>query len=108
MIDITGVDRVELLRCLHNKTQALGMGVLHDIGRDMTYAEAKTIWEYMSGTKDGAGDADAEVFFDYIYGRPIKVRIFKDILESEDLYDRDTYSGACQDIVDEIKTRPSP
>lgn len=35
-IDITGIDRGELLAALHNGTRPLGMGFLHDLGRSMS------------------------------------------------------------------------
>lgn len=100
MIDISGLDRVEVLRCLYNGTRAVGMGFLHDLGRDMTYAEAAVIW-------DGFGGVDKDVQFDYIRGRPIKVGIQGSSIVREDLYDRDTRPGACADIIMEIRTRPS-
>lgn len=97
-IDITGIDRVELLRCLHNRTTAVGMGRLHDLKRDMTYAEAEEIIRRMTNPEE-------ELEFDYVKGRPIKVLIKGSTLLHEHLFDRDAGKGACEEVVMELKTR---
>ncbi len=100
MIDISGLDKVEILRCLHNNTQARGMGVLHDLGRDMTYEEAKAIFDRHSEREGPQG-----IFFDYVKGRPIKVNFRGNYLDGEHLYDRDAQCRA-EYIILEIQTRP--
>lgn len=85
-VDGVEIDAAALLAALHNNTRAIGMGVLHDLGRPMTQAEAESIL------------ADKKRFnFDYICGRPIKVFAEDDGSIGEHarrLYDRDAGSGA--------------
>ncbi len=94
-INIKGIDKAELLAALHNGTHALGMGVLHDIGRDMTRDEAADILESFGDTNTYR--------FDYVMGRPLKVRFKDDELHNACLYDRDSSPGACQRVVDSLR-----
>lgn len=102
MLDIKGIDKGALIAALYNGTRSLGMGVLHDLRRDMTRDEGNEL----------AGDRNAiggRIRFDYIYGRPIKVVIHVDAdgswreLEREDLYDRDACQGACARAVERAR-----
>jgi hypothetical protein len=94
-IDVSGIDHAALLAALHNGTKPLGLGALHDMGRDMTVEEAQTILDEQNGKFD----------FDYLKGRPLKVWIENDgvTLCRSDLYDRDTRPGACAAIVASLK-----
>lgn len=98
-IDITGIDQAELLAALHNGTNALGMGALHDIGRDMTKGEAQEIVDYATDNAYRPG----RIRFDYVKGRPLKVSFNGDTLEGAALYDRDSSPGACQRVVDSLR-----
>lgn len=98
-IDIKGIDKAELLRCLHNSINSVGMGRLHDLGRDMTYEEAqKVLAHYKREGKE-------EYYFDYICGRPIKMAFIDDIIRNEQLFDEMWGAGAAQKIVNEILER---
>jgi hypothetical protein len=86
-IDIKGVCRAKLLAALHNNTRPQGMGVLRDLGRNMTEQEAQSILDaYPTGFD--------VVWFDYVHGRPVKVGFKGDVLVRADLYDRDAPGGA--------------
>lgn len=90
--NISGIDKAELLAALYNGTKALGMGKHHDLGRDMTVEEAQTVIDSCKGV----------LFFDYLYGRPIKTDIRFDKTNFR-LYDRDTHPGAGDEIVARLR-----
>ena len=94
-IDISGVDRAELLAALYNGTSPLGFGKNHDLGRDMTVEEAKDI----------LGKTEGKFSFDYLLGRPLKMWIDDtepNTLQRPDLYDRDSRLP-CSQIVNRLK-----
>lgn len=91
-IDISGIDRAELLAALYNGTSALGFGKMHDLGRDMTVEEARDILAKTEGAFN----------FDYLLGRPLKMWIEDDKLFRPDLYDRDS-KRRCAEIVQELR-----
>lgn len=86
MIDIKGLDKAAVLMALHNGTQPLGMGFLHNVGR-MTIEQAR---------EDIARQG---MKWDYCHGRPLKVNISGDSFD-ERLYDRDAGPGAAQRAID--------
>lgn len=88
-IDISGIDPGALLAALHNGTRPLGLGRLHDIGRDMTPDEAR------AELKDWPTQSGGRYRFDYFHGRPLKVSFDDKILRGVGLYDRDAGDGAC-------------
>jgi hypothetical protein len=96
-IDVSGIDHGELLAALHNGTCALGMGVLHDLCRDMTAEEAREILR-----KRSVRESDWSV--DYVAGRPIKVAIRDGKLYGARLYDRDAGEGRCAEIVARLRS----
>jgi hypothetical protein len=97
MVDIKGLSKAAVLAALHNGTRALGMGLLHDIGRPMTEEEAQ---EYI--------DADnGSLSFDYVLGRPLKVNISGDEFRSG-LYDRDAGEGRAAEVIKALReSRPA-
>lgn len=80
-IDITGMDKAEVLAKLYNAARAQGMGLLHYDPQPMTADEAQKILD--AGHK----------YFDYLKGRVMKVRLGGDTLDPR-LYDRDNGKGA--------------
>ena len=94
MIDITLLPKAEILKALHDGTQSLGFGELHDLGRDMTIREAEDIIDKY--TKGGYG-----LRFDYVAGRPLKVDIAGDSF-NEELYDRDASPGQAQRVINRL------
>jgi hypothetical protein len=87
-----------LLAALHNGSRAVGMGVVHDIGRDMTRAEAR---EYLA-RRGGSFNLD------YVCGRPIKVYARDGVVSegSAGLYDRDNGPGAFARAFEDALTMP--
>ena len=88
-INISGLDKAEVLRALYNNAKTQGMGILHYTPEDMTRDEAQTIL-------DGG-----QVYFDYLKGRVMKVDLKGSTLWP-DLYDRDNGPGAAQRALDGI------
>lgn len=89
-VDISGMDKAVVLAALHNGTRAIGMGTLHDLGRDITVEEAQTDLDRCNPER---------LYFDYYHGRPLKVDITGDEIPREDLYDRDSRQGACANAI---------
>lgn len=103
MVNITGLDKVVVLAALHNETSALGMGRMHDVGRDMNIDEARSIID-----RNVNHNGDRDLYFDYVAGRPLKVDLTGDEFDPR-LYDRDAGPGAAQRAIDkalEEATRP--
>jgi hypothetical protein len=95
-IDIRGIDKAELLAALHNGTQAVGYGILHDLKRDITVEEARKDWENMQ--RRGFGT------FDYYHGRPLKVSLAGDVMFTF-AYDRDAGPGTAERIIAALRSK---
>ncbi len=104
MIDISGLDKADVLAALYNASQPQGLGILHYDPTPMTPADAM-VHLGIGGTGDDHADsfntlrekgviiARAQTYFDYLNGRVMKVDISKNQLE-ERFYDRDNGQGA--------------
>ena len=108
-IDISNLPKNEVLAALHNGTCAMGMGMLHDIGRDMTADEAAKVlgWgDDISRMVDQDGthiapanyNSDKRLYFDYVQGRPLKSDITGDRWDPS-LYDRDAGNGRGYSVI---------
>jgi hypothetical protein len=83
-IDISKLDKAEVLAALYNNSRPLGLGMLHFYPADMT--------------KDEAGKLLAEDtygYFDYLKGRVMKVDLTGQTLNPR-MYDRDNGEGAAK------------
>ena len=80
MIDISEMNKAEVLAKLYNASRPLGMGLLHFTPEPMGVEEAQQLLE-------------EETYFDYLNGRVMKVDLSKDTLDPW-LYDRDNGQGA--------------
>ena len=106
-ISIKGLDKADVLAALFNGTQVLGMGFLQ-AGRGpsvMTKADAEKVIN--SGQQDNMPPAGAltnrrELYYDYLYGRPLKVDITEDTFE-ERLYDRDAGHGQARRVINTLR-----
>jgi hypothetical protein len=67
-IDITGLDKAELLAALYNNSQVQGMGFLQAEPGTMTASEARRLLE-------------ARTYFDYLKGRVMKIDLSGDTLD---------------------------
>ncbi len=81
-INITGMDKVDILQRLYNKSRLLGLGFLQCDPRPMFREEAEEL------LKEGP-------YFDCIKGRVMKIDLSGDELRT-DLYDRDNGYGAAK------------
>ena len=88
-INIKGLNKAEVLAALYNHAKPQGMGFLHYSQNAMTTKQAEELLD--SGLK----------YFDYLYGRVIKVEISGDYLDPW-LYDRDNGAGAAQGALKQI------
>lgn len=81
MIDISKLDKAEVLITLYNNSKQQGMGFLNPNGRNLLSKEEAT--ELLK----------TQTYFDYLNGRVMKIDLSQDKL-NEWLYDRDNGSGA--------------
>ena len=112
-VDIAGIDKGTLLAELFNHVGVLGLGFLQ-AGRGperMSHNQGREII-----ARAQAGDSEADharmfgqqvvarrpLYFDYLYGRPLKVDLADDQVRS-DLYDRNNGQDALQKIVDGLR-----
>lgn len=84
MLDISKMDKADVLAKLYNAAKPQGMGFLHYTPQDMTREEAQASLEE---TKPWGN------YYDYHKGRVMKVRLSGDTLDPR-LYDRDNGQGA--------------
>ena len=76
MVNIKGIPKEEILAALYNAARVQGLGVLADVSRKpMTVEMAKDLLKEFT-------------YFDYLMGRPLKVDLNGDELDTR-LYDRD-------------------
>ena len=80
-IDISNMDKAEVLSKLFNASRPLGMGHLQNHQEEMTVEEAKQMLD------------SGQHYFDYVRGRVMKISLRKDNLNVA-LYDRDNGPGA--------------
>lgn len=98
-LDISGIDKAELLAALHNNTRALGMGRIHDLKRDLTVEEGRNILRSKEEQLSKLHNFTGEMHFDYLQGRPLKVTFKDATLRGVELYDRDAGAGMCELVV---------
>lgn len=88
MINISGINKAKLLLALHKNSRSQGMSILHE--------RTVTLQECIERLKQ-------DLYVDYFAGRVIKVD-FEGGEINPDLYDRDLGVGACQKVVDSLRT----
>jgi len=89
MIDISGLNKADVLAALYNASKPLGMGFLQYDPKPMDRAEAERLIERGS-------------YVDYVGGRVMKVNLGGDMLDPW-LYDRDNGDGAAARAISRIK-----
>lgn len=88
IIDISKLDKADVLAALYNNSRPLGMGVFHYTPASMTREEAQC---YLKN----------HTYFDYLKGRVMKVDLSGNTLEPR-LYDRDNGRGAAKAAIAEL------
>ena len=71
MIDISGIDKAELLAALVNGARPLGMGFIHDDGKAMTKEDAQE-WINKGRSHDIVPFGHDHLYFDYVKAGPSK------------------------------------
>ena len=91
MVSIKNLPKASVLRALFNATHQQGMGFLNTRGAsDMTPTAAQQLLD------------NGQTYFDYLFGRVMKVDLSNDAFE-ERLFDRDNYLGAAQDAITKLR-----
>jgi hypothetical protein len=94
VIDISGLDKVEVLRALYAKSKVLDMGRLAFVSGDLDYSEAKEILECQRG------------YVDYLKGRVMKVDLSRDTLSTR-MFNRDNGDGAAEAVIKNLREAKS-
>ena len=89
MINIKGLDKAQLLVELYNHSHQQGLGMMQP-SRSLTIEDAKQLLEQTT-------------YFDYLYGKVMKVDLSSDEEFEERLYDRDNGQGMAQSVVDGMR-----
>lgn len=89
-IDISGLNKAEVLAALYNASHPQGMGFVQYDPNPMTLDEAQEILTH-------------QTYFDYLKGRVMKISLEGDILSTGG-YDYDNGPGAAQAAIDAIKS----
>lgn len=83
-IDISGLNKAEVLAALYNASKQQGMGFMHRRGAEPMSKEQ---------AEEELRAAGADPYFDYLHGRVMKISLKDDALRTG-LYDRDNGEGA--------------
>lgn len=92
MINISDLDKAEVLCALYNQARPLGMGFLHYIPGDLSLEEARKL-------------LTQQTYFDYLKGRVMKVDLRSGALDVR-LYERDNGPFSALHALEELLTRP--
>lgn len=91
MISIKGLDKAEVLKVLYDNSHIQGLGFLQEVPHGFV-------------TVDHCASLLANsTYFDYLYGRVLKVDLSDDNFFEERLYDRDCGTGAAQRAIDTLR-----
>lgn len=104
-VDISGLDKADLLAALYNCSQQFGAGFLHASGRNaMTVEHARNIiaGDPTTGLFEWELKDAKQLRFDYVHGRVLKVDISGDTVNPWG-YDRDLGEGAVARVVERLR-----
>jgi hypothetical protein len=90
IIDISGLDKCEVLFALYEAKQPIGMGLLA-ARDDITLEDVRAVF-----------GKSPFPYVDYMYGRPMKVDLDGDTFDGR-LYDRDSSPGQARRIVEALR-----
>lgn len=103
-IDIKGIDKADLLAALYNNASPMGMGFLQARPGQMTREGALELMEAGDDSSRMFPNMKRRMYFDYVYGRPLKVNLEGDELETS-LYNRDWGKDAAEQIVESLRKK---
>lgn len=105
-ISIKGIDKAVLLAALYNNAKPVGMGMLQARPGALTRDDVmKAMYVGDDSTRmfgETLGRESQKLHFDYLFGRPLKVNLAGDTLETA-LYNRDWGDGAAEKIVESLR-----
>jgi hypothetical protein len=101
-VDISGLDKAALLAALYNHSQPAGMGWLQALPGDMTVEHARELID--SGANPDYIRARDGIYFDYLYGRPLKIDLGGEVLRTYG-YNRDNGDEAAERIVADLRAK---
>lgn len=90
MVDITGLDKVEVLYALYNASHVQGLGFLQAVD-NYTLEDARRDYE-----------ASDDKWFDYLHGRVLKVDLSGNEFNPR-LFDRDCGNGAAAAAIEKLR-----
>lgn len=95
-MDITGLDKAEVLAVLYNNSFAFGMGKLNYVEGDLPVEEARIF------ISDAINHNYGYVYFDYLLGRIMKIDLTTDELNTC-LYNRDNGVNAAENLIKKLR-----
>ena len=91
MVNIKGLDKAKVLKALYDNSKIKGMGFLQAVPEGtVTVEHCRELLK-------------KHTYFDYLYGKVMKVDLSNDDEFREYLYDRDNGDGAAQRAINSIK-----
>lgn len=90
MISIEGLNKAEILRDLYNASKVQGLGFLQATGVPMDLSEAEALLK-------------ERPYFDYLYGKVMKINLISDVEFDEWGYDRDNGPGSAKMVIDILR-----
>ena len=84
-MDISNLDKIDVLIALYNHAQPQGIGIIHYDPKPMTREQAENILGY-------------QTYFDYLKGRVMKIDLSGDDVRT-DLYNRDNGERAAEEAI---------
>lgn len=104
MINIEGLDKADVLAVLYNTSRPKGMGFIQAgaFGPfDMTREQAQHVLDAQSNIPN----YQSPFYFDYLYGRPLKVDLTSDVeLDERHFDDNNTEHGTAAEAIDHLRT----
>jgi len=98
-MDISKYNKADVLRVLYNRSKVQGMGIFNAQFGDMSKEEAEAI------IQSGISEWAVNLYFDYLFGRVMKVDLSKDELDTR-LYNRDNGPGAAEKAIAVLEEKP--
>lgn len=90
MVNIKGLNKAEVLAALYNNSRVQGMGFLQARDGKMTTRQAEELLKH-------------DTYFDYLYGKVMKVNLSSDTEFDEWGYDRDNGTGKAERVVSALR-----
>lgn len=96
-INVAGLDKAELLAALYNATYATGLGILDDMGRDITVEEARADLSQLASE-------GRPLLLDNYRGRTFRMSFDSNLIDSSH-YDSIAGQGIAAEVVANLRNR---